>query len=753
MRRFVPVALVVTLVFSLSVLPVPSALGAVAPGVTTRLGPSTVDFDVSGDGRFVAFSSTAALTPLAVAGRSDVYVRDTRTGVVTLMSKGIAEPADGPSSLPSISADGRYVAFETNASNLGTTDNDSSPDVVVCDRGNGGACTFVGRAVLSSSQYGDTHAPVLSADASVVLWVWRPVLSFSFGPRRAQGGSDTLAKLALTRLDKDPAGHILPPTRVETVAMAPEGSTATGVSSHSLSADGKQATAIVGLQGEKEAVMALSLDGGPPALVHSTGTHADSAISGDGKKIAFTSDRRAMVFDRASGATITVSRDTSGAVVDGSAPSLSADGRYVSFATAAPNVHDGASVPEAPASIVTRDLVQDEQRERAGLPRLPGALTSPSTRQNCAPANSTCPGNGTSSAPQIASNGSSVVFVSAASDLVSGDDNGTEDAFLRTFTPSLTPDPRSMSLNGSTPAAVAFRHNGIGPLTISSTRVVGNFEVYPTETCSARTLHAGEECAVSVRFRRTTPGTSTGRLEVVLGGGGVVTVQLTGTVSDPDPGDPGDPGVPSRPGALEISPYTVDFGTALVGTMGAVKSVELRNTGDTAVRITKSVLTDSGHPGDYAFTSNCASVPARGSCAITVRHQPLGALARHAVLQIEHSADRARALVLLVGTGVPSTLTVTPAVGRPGSVVTVAGTGFPPGAAVTVTLVGGPEKVGAIAGADGAFRVPMLVFRGGTAGIRTAVAVSVAGSPPVRAERTVLVQVGSVAPPDLVSRR
>ncbi|WP_086821742.1 choice-of-anchor D domain-containing protein [Allokutzneria sp. NRRL B-24872] len=750
MRRFVPVALVVTLVLSLSVLPVPSALGAVAPGVTTRLGPSTVDFDVSEDGRFAAFSSTAALAPLAVAGQSNVYVRDTRTGVVTLLSKGSGVPADGPSQLPSISADGRYVAFETQATNLGTTDRDSTPDVVVCDRGNGGACTFVGQRPIGPG-VGDTRAPVLNADASVVLWVYRPIMSFSFAPRRAQAGVVGGDELVLTRLDKDAAGNVLAPTRFEKVTMAPPGSTVTGVGSHSISADGKQAAAIVRLAPESFAVVALPLDGGPVVRVPSPGALADSVISSDGRKIAFTSDRHATVFDRASGTTTIVSRDTSGAVVDGTAPSLSADGRYVSFATAAPNVHDGASPPEAPASIVTRDLVQDERRARAGLPRLPAALTSPSTRQNCAPANSTCPGNGTSSAPKLAPNGSSVIFVSAASDLVSGDDNGTEDAFLRTFTPGLTSDPRSLSLRGSTPAAVAFRHNGIGPLEVSA-RVVGNFEVYPTETCSARTLHAGEECAVSVRFRRTTPGTSTGRLEVVLGGGGVVAVPLTGTVDDPgDPEDPGAPEDPGKPGALEISPHTVDFGSALVGAQGAVKSVELRNTGDTAVRITKSVLTDSGHPGDYALTSNCASVPARGTCAITVRHQPLGALARHAVLQIEHSAEGARALVLLVGTGTPSTLTVTPAVGRPDSVVTVAGTGFPPGSSVTVTLVGGPEKVAVIAAADGAFKVPMLIFRGGAARIRTAVAVS--GSPLVRAERTLLVQVGSVAPPDLVSRR
>lgn len=75
---------------------------------------------VSGDGRFVAFASDASdLVAGDRNGMSDVFVRDLATGTVRRVSvDGAGADADAPSSQPAISADGRYVAFSSWASDL-----------------------------------------------------------------------------------------------------------------------------------------------------------------------------------------------------------------------------------------------------------------------------------------------------------------------------------------------------------------------------------------------------------------------------------------------------------------------------------------------------------------------------------------------------------------------------------------------------------------------------------------------------------
>lgn len=75
---------------------------------------------VSGDGRYVAFDSTSNNL---VAGDTnntfDVFVRDRQTGMTTLVSSAFdGGPSDGPSSSPAISLDGKHVAFTSNATNL-----------------------------------------------------------------------------------------------------------------------------------------------------------------------------------------------------------------------------------------------------------------------------------------------------------------------------------------------------------------------------------------------------------------------------------------------------------------------------------------------------------------------------------------------------------------------------------------------------------------------------------------------------------
>ncbi|MCU0753954.1 MAG: hypothetical protein MUE46_02380 [Xanthomonadales bacterium] len=91
-----------------------------------------VRVDISGDGRFVVFSSIADLVPGDTNGVSDVFVRDRLFGTTTRISLNTTDgDPNGPSNNPVISADGRFVAFESAATDLVLSDGNSASDVFV----------------------------------------------------------------------------------------------------------------------------------------------------------------------------------------------------------------------------------------------------------------------------------------------------------------------------------------------------------------------------------------------------------------------------------------------------------------------------------------------------------------------------------------------------------------------------------------------------------------------------------------------
>src|SRR5947207_2433895 len=91
---------------------------------------------ISADGRFVAFVSTATnLVPGDTNGGQDVFVHDRRTGTTERVSVDSAgTESNGSSERPAISADGRFVAFWSSATNLAPGDTNSLIDVFVHDR-------------------------------------------------------------------------------------------------------------------------------------------------------------------------------------------------------------------------------------------------------------------------------------------------------------------------------------------------------------------------------------------------------------------------------------------------------------------------------------------------------------------------------------------------------------------------------------------------------------------------------------------
>jgi Tol biopolymer transport system component len=126
---------------------------------------------LSGDGRFVAFNSYAAnLVPMDGNLAADIFVRDRLMGTTERVSvdSNEVEAGGGGDSLTSISPDGRYVAFESTAP-LVAGDSNSQSDIFVRDRQNG---TTV-RASVSDTEAqaaGASFGPSISDDGNLVAF-------------------------------------------------------------------------------------------------------------------------------------------------------------------------------------------------------------------------------------------------------------------------------------------------------------------------------------------------------------------------------------------------------------------------------------------------------------------------------------------------------------------------------------------------------------------------------------------------------
>ena len=100
---------------------------------------SYLEQDISPDGRYVAFVSTATnLVSGDTNWKRDIFVRDRLLGIterVSLDSSG--NEANAHNNNPAISADGRYVAFTSEATNLVTNDTNNRADIFFHDRQTG----------------------------------------------------------------------------------------------------------------------------------------------------------------------------------------------------------------------------------------------------------------------------------------------------------------------------------------------------------------------------------------------------------------------------------------------------------------------------------------------------------------------------------------------------------------------------------------------------------------------------------------
>jgi Tol biopolymer transport system component len=370
-------------------------------------------FAASPDGRYVAFTSAAPnLAPNDTNDTWDVLVNDRRTGVTSRVSQSTAgAPGDSSSYGQSLSPDGRYVSFTSDATNLVPGDTNGAYDGFLHDRRTG----VTRRVTLTSTgAQGDarSYAPVISADARFVAFA-------SDAANLVAGDTNGVADIFLR--DRQ-AGT--------TVLVSGANSDAPS-DAPAISADGRyvaftsEAALVAGDTNGIADVFVRDLRTGSlrRANVSTTGAQANAltgspTISADGRHVAFTSEAALVpgdtngvgdvfVRDLRAGTTVRVTP-----AADGSSygPMISADGRHVVFSSDAANLVAGDT--NGVADVYRRDL-------RAG------------TTVRVSLAVDGGQGDEGSYGGAVSHDGRFVAFASAATNLVAGDTNGVTDAFLR----------------------------------------------------------------------------------------------------------------------------------------------------------------------------------------------------------------------------------------------------------------------------------------------------------------------------------
>ncbi len=130
---------------------------------------------ISDDGRYVAFASRATnLAPEDLDTRVDVYVRDRQTETTTLLTQTLGPfgtKSNGDSSEPVISGDGSAVAFATSATNLdGLLGPDGGTDSDVYRRTLSGSMTLVSRIGGGMKANGESYEPSISDDGNRIAY-------------------------------------------------------------------------------------------------------------------------------------------------------------------------------------------------------------------------------------------------------------------------------------------------------------------------------------------------------------------------------------------------------------------------------------------------------------------------------------------------------------------------------------------------------------------------------------------------------
>jgi Tol biopolymer transport system component len=334
---------------------------------------------ISADGRFIAFTSTA--TNLAGDncdnGLHQIYVRDRVSGTTRCISVNSNDRnGNGDSHASSISEEGRFVAFDSAATNLTGNECDNGLNHIFVHDRTDGTTTCVSVRSNGDNGNGDSFDPSISADGRVVVF---QSTASNLAPRCNNGNSHIYI-------------HNLDTGETHCVSQNNEGE-------------------------------------------QSNGNSMLARVSGDGRFVVFQSGstnvtRRCVngamhifVRDLIEGGITCASVDNRGNQGNGDSvqPSISSNGRFVAFSSEATNL-SGNRCADGVAQVFLRDRLD----EKTGCASVVGRKK--------------VQGNGASTNPWIAANGSLITFESDASNLVKKDLNGLRDVFARGISASRSAD-------------------------------------------------------------------------------------------------------------------------------------------------------------------------------------------------------------------------------------------------------------------------------------------------------------------------
>ncbi len=353
----------------------------------TPNGHSTITQNsVSADGRYVAFVSDANnIVRDDTNGFPDVFVRDQATGITTIVNVGTnGVTAGGFHGEPSISANGRFIAFTSTANNLVTADNNRASDVFMRDLQAGTTRLVSVNVTGSGSARGSSWAPVLSSDARFVLFR-------STGRDLAPGfGTGYVENLFVRDLQTESTYALTQDTGIGAAAMTPDG----------------RFVAVADKPGATVGKICI-WDSLAAAWIYtnvSVGTIMLAAISPDGNRLAYwtgVAQPQLYAVDRSSGTSWTL---TSGTVRTPSAElCFSGNSQVLAY-------NKASSL--GPSQVYCYDFQT-------------GASTLVSTAYGSGEAAA-----GVSDSPAVSANGRFIAYRSAAENIVPGDLNGQPDIFV-----------------------------------------------------------------------------------------------------------------------------------------------------------------------------------------------------------------------------------------------------------------------------------------------------------------------------------
>lgn len=383
--------------------------GAQAPSKSHLNGSATV---ASADGRFVVFSTGSPLVPEDTNGLDDVYLRDLRDLTTTLVSV----TADGTlgndySTEPSISGDGRYVAFTTWADNLVEDTNGHTLDVLVKDLETG-ELELVSQTTAGDQVGRNSFFPVMAGNGRYVAFQ-------TFG-RYTESDEDAREDVYVRDLELGVTRHVSLDQKGRNVRQ--------GVLVGSISADGRKVTF-----GNDNSAWVRDIVAGrtlrfwhepnDPSQPFPAGTVGRPVVSGNGRFVAFSTrspyvvpgDRGhlADVFrlnlDTGRFRRVTVSVAGRNANEESGIPSLSHTGRYVGFMSAATNLVKG--------DIAGVDVFVRDMRRRV------------TTMASVSPTGEPGDEDSGRNAVSISADGQTLVYESYARNLVPNDTNGWSEVF------------------------------------------------------------------------------------------------------------------------------------------------------------------------------------------------------------------------------------------------------------------------------------------------------------------------------------